>query len=224
MAGSLDQRDITVFAVAFLPDGSRLRGFPGPPTGTRPFAFIAETAGEYRLQLTSPTTVGAAKNGVDLTGPGHYELRIIQKLSLDERLKPAQDQFSSSAIKALRAQIAKGEKNTEAFWRQATEKGTPLVEPMGNDERYSLVTFLWRGRQDTRNVAVIGTFMKAPLAEIMTRLEDTDVWYLTVRVPSGARFSYLLSPNAPLIFERASGYGADGYPPGRPFEPASLVC
>jgi enterochelin esterase-like enzyme len=201
VAGSLDQRGITVLAVAFLPDGSRLRSFPGPPKGTRPIAFIADTAGEYRLQLTSPTTADTANSQGDSTGPGHYELRISHKLSLDERLKPTQDQFSGSAIEALRAQIAKGDNNTDEFWRQAAEKGTPLVEPMRNDERYSLLTFLWRGRQDTRNVAVIGTFMKAPLAEIMTRLEGTDIWYLTVRVPSGARFSYLLSPNAPLIFD-----------------------
>ena len=32
----------------------------------------------------------------------------------------------------------------------------------------------------------------------MQRLGDTDVWYLTKRLPAGARFEYRLSPNDPL--------------------------
>ena len=35
----------------------------------------------------------------------------------------------------------------------------------------------------------------------MTQLADSDVWYLTLRLPSGARFSYTLSPNDPLTID-----------------------
>jgi len=197
----LDRRGIPVSLRVLQPDGSRLRDFQGPPQGRRPFAFIAEAAGTYRFELTAPSIAEAARTGVQLTGPGRYELTITDKLSLDDRLKPTASEPSSPTIKALRAQIARGEKNTEAFWRMVTEKGTPLIEPLEGNPRYTLVTFLWRGLPNTRNVAVIGTFMKEPLAEVMTRLDDTDVWYRTDTVLSGARFVYLLSPNSPLIFD-----------------------
>ena len=39
--------------------------------------------------------------------------------------------------------------------------------------------------------------MKAPLAEPLQHVADTDVWYRTFRIPAGARFSYFLSPNSP---------------------------
>ncbi len=35
---------------------------------------------------------------------------------------------------------------------------------------------------------------------LMKRLAETDVWYLTVKLPKGARFAYTLSPNDPLTF------------------------
>ena len=50
-------------------------------------------------------------------------------------------------------------------------------------------------------MSVIGTFMKAALAEPMHHLAGSDVWYRTFRMPAGARFSYFLSSNAPLIFD-----------------------
>jgi hypothetical protein len=37
ISGSVDQRGIVVVATAFLPDGSKIRTFNGPPTGKRQF-------------------------------------------------------------------------------------------------------------------------------------------------------------------------------------------
>src|ERR1041384_8394567 len=33
------------------------------------------------------------------------------------------------------------------------------------------------------------------------QIPDTDVWYLTLKLPSGARCTYQLSPNDPLTFD-----------------------
>jgi enterochelin esterase-like enzyme len=69
--------------------------------------------------------------------------------------------------------------------------GTPLVEPAPADDRYSLVTFLWRGNRDTRGVFVLGSIARdAPMA----RLEGTDVWYRSYLVRKDARFTYRLAP------------------------------
>src|SRR5712691_6227258 len=145
VAGVVDQRGITVSLRVSQPDGSPLRDFPGPPQGKRLFAFIAETAGTYRFELTAPPIADAARSGVQPTGPGRFELSITENVSLDDRLKPTASQPSSPTIKALRAQVARGDKSTEAFWQLIAEKGTPLVEPLEGNPRYTLVTFLWRG-------------------------------------------------------------------------------
>ena len=62
------------------------------------------------------------------------------------------------------------------------------------------MTFLWRGTSLTRNVVVLGPNWgpRTPADNSMQRLADTDVWYLTKRLPAGARFEYRVSPNDPL--------------------------
>jgi enterochelin esterase-like enzyme len=88
----------------------------------------------------------------------------------------------------------------DALLRRAAAEGTPLIDSIPDDPRYSQLTFVWRGTAQTRNIAVIGTFLKAPLVA-MTRVDGSDVWYLTTRVPSGARFAYWLAENTPMVTE-----------------------
>jgi len=191
VAGSIEQQGGPVSAALFQPDGLHLRDVSESPDGNRQFAFIAEVQGTYRLVLTSPTRAGK------------YELRLTNRLSLNERLNrvrhgqdptPREDKYSCAAIEALSRQILGGDKSTEAFWQRVTLSGTPLVEPFPRDNRYQLVTFLWRGSADTRNVLVSGFFTKPPTTDYLTnQLAGTDVWYLTVKLPSAARFAYGLS-------------------------------
>jgi len=193
-----------VLAAVFLPDGTRMRGLSGPRDGKRDVAFIAETSGPYRLELRGPTAAEIAQYSIPPAGDGKYTLTLTDKLSLDDRLKPAprQDKYASPAIEALRQQLVHGEKNTDAFWQERARAGTPIVEPVDNDSQRTLVTFVWRGTHETRNVVVDGSFGVGRIAEsAMTQLEGSDVWYLTVRLPSGARFAYSLSPNDPLTFD-----------------------
>jgi enterochelin esterase family protein len=204
IAGTVDQHGIVVLAAVYTPDGSRLRSFSGPRDGKRAFAFIADSAGLYRLELRAPTLAEAAQQGATQAAKGTYELKVTEKLSLDARLTPPPrlDKNLSPMIDALRTAVARGDKATEAFWHQVAQSGTPLVEPVEKDPQHVMVTFLWRGTLETRNVAVTGSFVTGPPTDyLMTQLVDTDVWYLTVRLPAGARFAYALSPNDPLTFE-----------------------
>ncbi|HEY4387213.1 MAG TPA: alpha/beta hydrolase-fold protein, partial [Ktedonobacteraceae bacterium] len=65
----------------------------------------------------------------------------------------------------------------------------------------SLLTFIWREREETSNVVIIG----GPIAVSdlskgqMTHLENTDVWYKTFRVRTDLRNVYQLSPNDSLV-------------------------
>ena len=225
-AGSIDQQGVAVLAAVFWPDGSRMRGLSGPREGKRTFAFIAETAGTYRLELRGPTEAEVAQYSLAPDARGKYTLQIDTPLSLDERLKPAPrtDKFVSPAIEALRKQLAHGQ-TTDAFWQAQARSGTPLVEPIENDSQRVLVTFLWRGTPGTRNVAVLGSFGSRPIADsTMAQIEGSDVWYLTLRLPSGARFMYSLSPNDPLTFDgpRAAQRAASSQ--GDPLNPNRWQC
>lgn len=158
------------------------------------FAFAAEGGGQYSFKLENPGEKSAA-----------YELSIGEVVSLDERLKSTvrNEPYPSPGIERLRAQLAAGQTKSEVFWKQVKAEGTPLAEPFGSDGKYQLVTFLWRAVYDTRNVLIIGSFLGAgPLTDYsMRQIPDTDIWYLTLKLPAGARFTYQVSPNDPLTFD-----------------------
>jgi enterochelin esterase-like enzyme len=60
------------------------------------------------------------------------------------------------------------------------------------------VTFVWRTQYDTRNVYLRAPFVLiGPTNGVFRLVPGTDVWYLTEKMPKGARFSYHLEPNRP---------------------------
>jgi enterochelin esterase-like enzyme len=214
VAASLDQHgrtDLTILA----PDGSRLRRYPGPPEdGKRLCVFIADTPGTYRMEVATSATQ-----------PVKYTLTLTRIVSLEERLKPKpwQDPNPSPRIEALRKQAASGNADITSFWNQLAAEGTPLVEPVEKDPQHQLVTFLWRATPETRNVFLNGSLQiggRHPLDFVMHQIPLTDVWYLTIRLPTGARFTYALSLNDPLVFngpqpERTATTQADPLNPHR---------
>jgi enterochelin esterase-like enzyme len=227
VAGAVDQRGIVVLASVFTPDGQRLRNFGGPREGKRTIAFIAERAGTYRLELRAPSVAEAAQQGGSQAEKGTYEVLLRERLSFDERMKAQaqQDRYASPAIEALRTRIAGGDRRTESFWERVAQTGTPLVEAIDGDTRRTRVTFLWRGASETRNVMVLGSFATGPLTDYaMTRLADTDVWYLTVRMPTGSRFAYSLSPNDPGTFEPPRAAQRAATVQGDPLNPRRWAC
>jgi len=179
------------------PDETIARRLIGSSGETKvPFVFAAEGAGSYSFKIENPGDQSA-----------NYELAIGVVISLNERLKPEprSDPYPSRRIQTLRKQIGAGQKNTESFWKQVAAEGTPLTEPYGSDGKYQLVTFLWRSKHDTRNVFVrgsfLGFFVGPPADYSMHQIPNSDVWYLTLKLPSGARFTYQLSPNDPMTFD-----------------------
>jgi enterochelin esterase-like enzyme len=207
-----------VGVVVYLPDNSVLRTFPAAASdGKQSFAFAAEGGGDYKLEL-------AAGNK-----PAHYELRIEAIIGIDERLKgePWTDPNPSPRIDVLRQEIASGNHGTTAFWKEVATAGTPLVEPYGKDRKYQLVTFLWRATYETRSV-----FLRSPLQlpklelrdYAMRRLLDTDVWYLTLKIPAGARFDYTISPNDPLVFDASGSSQRDTTAQADPLNPHRWNC
>ncbi|HSS79046.1 MAG TPA: enterochelin esterase [Thermoanaerobaculia bacterium] len=113
------------------------------------------------------------------------------------------EELASPRLGALRQEVkADGPAALERFWRRLADEGTPLVEPVEKgDER--LVTFLWRGGDETRNVVVVASPSDLGSEESiegarLSRIPGTDVWYKSRRLRADARFAYALSVNDSL--------------------------
>ncbi|HEX4421641.1 MAG TPA: alpha/beta hydrolase-fold protein [Kofleriaceae bacterium] len=116
------------------------------------------------------------------------------------RSSPAHaDPPASPRLAALAAKVAANQRGAEdAFWRQVTDEGTPLVEDIGDARGRLLLTFVYRARPDTRAVAMYnapgGIYSYARLA----RLPGTGVFAYSALVDPSARFSYVLAPGDDL--------------------------
>jgi enterochelin esterase-like enzyme len=190
--GTVEQVGISINVKGFFPDGSKIRSFSGPTQGPKRFRFVAEAPGIYRLELK------AAGN----SGSGSYKIQLEQIQTMNERLKIVREErYQSPRLKALRNDLAAGNRGAlDQFWQYIKREGTPLVEPSAGDDKNFLVTFLWRATFETYDVLVWWSpySLEHPEDYTMNRMEDTDLWYKTLRLPKGARFLYQLSPNDTL--------------------------
>jgi enterochelin esterase family protein len=107
---------------------------------------------------------------------------------------------TSARIAALQKRVEGGDAAAiSEFWDAMKKEGTPIVEKVEGDPKNLIVTFVWRGGEDVRNVVVFaGLKANEPLRNRMNRLGQTDLWFKTYLIPSNARFSYLLSVNDSL--------------------------
>jgi enterochelin esterase-like enzyme len=110
------------------------------------------------------------------------------------------ESITSPRLAALHRELESGNTNAlEIFWEEIAEQGAPLTEKI-EDDPDELVTFLWRSRQEVRNVVVVSAIGGYKLADNqMTRLPDTDIWYRTYKLPGDLRTTYQLAPNDSLV-------------------------
>lgn len=92
---------------------------------------------------------------------------------------------SATLLEAWRAAHAHDPVALAKFWSERTNKG-PIVEPYPGDPRDVLVTFVLRA-----TAPYVGMFGGPDLGEKpLLRIEDSDVWYLSARMPADSRFDY----------------------------------
>ena len=115
----------------------------------------------------------------------------------------AQDEkrLTSPRLAALQKELAAGHAAAlENFWQEIAKQGAPLIEPIAGDDGHRLVTFLWRAREETKNVVIFGGVAGIEFEQNqMARLRDTDLWFKTYRVRNDARFTYSLAANDSLV-------------------------
>jgi enterochelin esterase family protein len=103
----------------------------------------------------------------------------------------------SSRLARLARDWEAGEPKTfDDFWKEMEGKA-PLIEAIDGDRQHSLITFLWRGSNDTIRVTMLGGLPGANLLKPMKRLAGTDLWYLTEVHSLEARFQYAFQINGP---------------------------
>ena len=157
-------------------------------TASRRVGFVAPSAGSYQVRITAS---GAQA--------GTYALRL-EKLAVAERMRgisvTPKVVSTSERIERLSRDVRQSRADAvRQFWLEAAGKG-PLVEPVPANDQDVLVTFLWKANYETYNV-LVGWPMACWRADdyYMSHLPDTDVWYKTIQLRRGSRFSYWLTPN-----------------------------
>ena len=124
----------------------------------------------------------------------------------------------SPRIAALGEAIRNGDKTALGrFWKEVDGK-TPVIEPIDGDAIQLHVTFLWHEDDQTRRVFLIGGVPGGD--ETLDRLEGTDLWYLTQRIPAQARFGYMFLVNYPKIVP--GGTSRNPFPRSDPLNPKRL--
>jgi enterochelin esterase-like enzyme len=117
----------------------------------------------------------------------------------------------SPSIAALRRALAEGASNAELdFWTHVQKTGSPLIETSEGSSQNILITFVWEGDSDTRNVVLVNTAIaSSDFAEAqLGRIAGTNVWYRTYLGRSDARFAYELSVNDDMTpFDQVLDWG-----------------
>ena len=98
----------------------------------------------------------------------NYGAALSQTLSAKQAVSPR--------IAALDRELQSGKLAAlDQFWQAVTSEGTPIIEAIQGDERNTLVTFVWRAKEQTNNVVVFGCGGGDLSRNQMSRLPNTDL-------------------------------------------------
>jgi enterochelin esterase family protein len=141
-------------------------------------------------QSARRTAADPAASPVSINGPDVSAFLIA---GVGEPLQPkpkAPSGLDSPRLNALARKIKAGNRAAlKQFWEEVQDKA-PLVEPVPGDDQLRRVTFLWRGGAEASQVTLDGQIPPDSQDSPLTRLANTDVWFLTLRLPATARFTY----------------------------------
>ena len=189
ISGMFEPHGATAIIEVRDPSNVTLRTFGAleePLSRTQRIGFVAPVLGEYQIRIV----------GVQ---PGSYTLRLAG-VAASTRMRGVsvvpKNVYSSDRIEQLTREMDAGRRDAvDRFWHEIAGKG-PIVESSKDNDQEVLVTFLWRETYELHNVLLVWSpaWFRAD-DYYMSRLPGSDVWYKTLRIHTGTRFSYALSPN-----------------------------
>src|SRR6185369_5491489 len=175
-----------------------------------------------RSQFARRTAGDSAASSVRIDG---QNVSSFLTAGVGEPLQPkprAPRRLDSPRLIALDRKVKAGDRAAlKQFWEEVQGK-TPLVEPVPGADQLRRVTFLWRGGAEASEVRLEGNIPPDSQDAPLVRLANTDVWYLTVRLPATARFTYsfgrpgkrqIFDPLNPLRFRSSSFAELPAAPP-----------
>jgi len=166
-----------------------------------------------RSQFARRTAGDSAASSVRIDG---QNVSSFLTAGVGEPLQPkprAPRRLDSPRLIALDRKVKAGDRAAlKLFWEEVQGK-TPLVEPVPGDDQLRRVTFLWRGGAEASEVRLDGQIPPDSQDAPLLRLANTDVWFLTLRLPATSRFTYgfkrpgkrgIFDPLNPLRFSSSS--------------------
>lgn len=109
------------------------------------------------------------------------------------------DSLLSQRIILLKNELKNNIPNTHVvdnFWNEIKEKGSPIIEEISPDSETILVTFLYKGNDDTRNIIILSPFLGNEYkTSQLEHISNTNIWYKTYELRKDLRIVYNLSVN-----------------------------
>lgn len=116
-----------------------------------------------------------------------------------------QEPVSPRLTAMLKKLEAGNTKAVDEFWKEMAREHTPLIEAIAGDAQHVLVSFLWRGGEDIKTVAVMYGGTPQLDKHQLKRHPGTDVWFRTEKMRADVRCCYLFSINDSLVSMSESG-------------------
>lgn len=106
----------------------------------------------------------------------------------------------SETISNLQNEIKNGHEDAiQNFWDKIEVSGTPIIEPIDGDDDNALITYIYKGDENTENVVVMHpTCWKDYKDNMLINIPNTNVWYKSYVLRNDVRGNYNFSVNDPL--------------------------
>lgn len=93
----------------------------------------------------------------------------------------------------------RNEDTLRAFWNKIEDLGTPVIESLKDSDDSCLLTYIYKGDENTRNVVVMHpTCWKDYKDNMLINIKDTNVWYKSYIIRNDVRGRYDFSVNDAL--------------------------
>lgn len=108
--------------------------------------------------------------------------------------------YKSEQITNLEKKIKSGNNDVvNNFWNKIEREGSTIIEDIHDDNEHSLVTFFYKGDENTENVVLIFQMDWQNFKDYQfERIADTNIWYITCKFRNDIRLQYFFIINDPM--------------------------